>query len=177
MRKYLFKRNQSFNTNTGGAGFSLIEIILTIAIMSIIAGTSYTALVKFNSQQSLNSAYENFKNNLNLAKSLASSQVTNCTSSQTLVGYQMYFPDSNTYKIDSVCQASSGPPNPTPELRNARTSNLTDITISYTKPTILFQVISGEVQDLSPGEEVTITLTGSNGSKRSITVFPNGRIE
>lgn len=173
MRKFLFKKNKSFNTNTGGVGFTLIEVILTIAIMSIIAGTSYTALVKFNSQQSLNSAYENFKNNLNFAKSNASSQVTNCSSTQTLVGYQMSFSDSDTYKIDSVCQVSSGPP----ELRNARTSNLTDITISYTKPTILFQVISGEVQGLSPGEKITITLKGNNGSKRSILVFPNGRIE
>ena len=85
----------------------------------------------------------------------------------------MTFPTSNTYSIDAVCQASSGPP----QLKNARTSELPPgITITYTQSPILFLVISGEVQD-NPPEGARITLTGSNGSARSLTVFPNGRIE
>lgn len=153
-------------------GFALIEIILTIGIIAIIAGSSYAALIHFSRGQSLNSAYGVLKNNLNLAKSLASSQVTNCTSSQTLVGYQMTFPTSNTYSIDSVCQASSGPP----ELRNAGGSTLpSGITIASTQSPILFLVISGEVQDI-PDAGAEITLTG-NSASMVITVFPNGRIE
>lgn len=153
-------------------GFTLIEIILTIGIIAIIAGSSYVALIHFSRGQSLNSAYGVLKNNLNLAKSLASSQVTNCTSSQILVGYQMTFPTSNTYRIDSVCQVSSG----SRELRNARSPTLpSGITIASTHSPILFLVISGEVQDI-PDAGAKITLSG-NSKSMVITVFPNGRIE
>lgn len=153
-------------------GFTLIEIILTIAIISIIAGTSYVALTKFNSQQTLNSAYENFKNNLNLAKSNASSQVNNCSSLQTLVGYRMNFPDVQHYNVQAVCQAGNNQ-----VINTTRPSKLlSGVEFSSTYSPILFLVITGEVKDI-PEAGAKITLTGSNGSTRSLTVFPNGRIE
>lgn len=177
--RYFYENNRSrtnlkSNTNTGGAGFTLIEIILTVAIIAIIAGSSYVALIHFSRGQSLNSAYGVLKNNLNLAKSLASSQVVNCSANYTLVGYEMYFPSDNTskYEIRSVCQNTAGQK----EFRIARDSTLSGITITSTISPILFLVISGEVQNLSPGQEAKITLTG-NGTSMNITVFPNGRIE
>ncbi len=155
-------------------GFTLIEIILTIAIMSIIVGSSYAALIKFSSQQTLNSAYGVLKNNLNLAKSLASSQVVNCSPNYTLVGYEMDFPlDNTTYEIKPVCQNTAGQKEP----KTPRSTKLpSGITIDSDFKPILFLVISGEVQDIPPaGAE--ITLTGNGGSTRSVIVFPNGRTE
>lgn len=181
MRRYLYKKNQSFISNTGGAGFTLIEIILSIAVLAIIAGSSYAALIQFSRSQGLNSEYLKLKNNLNVAKSNASSQIINCGVNQTLFGYRVSWVDKDSYIIDVVCQDGSGVLNyestRIPELR-------TGLEISNFQP-ILFLVISGQVKTLSsegalqdiPITGIKITLTGDGGKNVSVTVFPNGRIE
>lgn len=173
MRKHLFKRNKFFNTNTGGAGFTLIEILLSIAIIAVITGSSYAVLIRFSRQQNLGSAYGVFKNNLNLAKSLASSQVVSCDVNQTLVGYRLFFPpDRTSYQIQTVCYNGS-----TQVFNVVRNSKLpSGITVSSDFSPILFLVISGQVEGLPPGQRATITLSGS-GASQTITVFQNGRIE
>ena len=162
-------------------GFTLIEIILSVGILAIITGSSYVALIQFSRSQGLNSEYLRFKNILNLAKSNASSQILNCTSNQTLVGYRVSPLTNSSYTIDEVCRGGNG------QLlyRSTRTPELsTGLTISNFQP-ILFLVISGEVKNLSsegiildlPSDGVEITLSDKGGKTMRVRIFPNGRIE
>ncbi len=54
MRIYQFKKNQSFNTNTGGAGFTLIEILVASAI--IITATTVVVAILTASFRSITKA-------------------------------------------------------------------------------------------------------------------------
>lgn len=149
-----------------GAGFTLVEIILVIGIISIIVTGSYAALTHFSRQQKINTAYENLKNDLNEAKSNASSQVVkNCT--DTLVGYQISFAASS-YTLQEVCQPSVGPETPS----NIKTISVPGITLNSTPAIIKFLILTGKVE--SSGN---VTISNADlGQSKTINISSQGVI-
>ena len=89
-------------------GFSLIEIVLVLAIIISISTIGYLSLGKFSKSQNLTYSYTNLLNDLNEAKSNTLSQVksSKCTAVQTLVGYEIAVSNSsipNYYTTKVVC--------------------------------------------------------------------------
>ena len=152
------------------AGFTLIEIIVVIGVISIIVSVTYTILYRFNNQQAINNAYENLKNDLNEAKSSASSQVivtlTCKQPGRRFVGYQVNF-GSNFYAITDRC--TDGVNYYSEQIR--RVNLPSGIRFSTSHPYVLFNILDGSVT--LPG---TVTIT--DGSRfKSVTVESAGIIK
>lgn len=165
-------------------GFTLIEILLTIAIIISLSSASYFAFVQFNKGKNLNIAYGDFVNILSEAKSDSLSQVnvSLCTASQTLVGYQIVIDSSsspNSYRLEIVCAtdiANSTTYTPTQIKKKDLPS---DVTISmakiiggstYSATSFIFLTPNGLV-----GASYSATLTSSPKSL-SVGIDSNGVI-
>lgn len=157
-------------------GFTLIELLLVITIVGFIASSSFISLSRFSKQQSINVAYENLKNDLNEAKSKASSQVVkNCANIFILVGYEVTFNSASTpktYRLWEVCKTSAGVESVFP-VRTTAVSLPSGVSFVGSPSPVRFLTGSGGVQ--SGG---TITLTNNIVSQnKSITVLSSGVIE
>ena len=172
----MFKKNQSFNTNTGGAGFTLIEILLAMTVVLLISAGSYIGFKSFNQQQALSSTWDTLRNNFNEARSNAASQVIRtsvCNSpGQTLVGHQLNF-YTNSYDLVEVCQNAGGAePAPLPLIKTIPLPP--DISFNPANPaSIRFLVLTGGIS----GGSKTVTIRNAQDNTRSITVNTVGVIQ
>lgn len=92
-------------------GFTLIEIIISMAIIVTIASSAAVIASSFRDKQNFNIAYDNLHTTLSQAKSYALSHViTECTADVgRLVGYEVYFEhNKKSYYIQEVCLLASG---------------------------------------------------------------------
>lgn len=158
-------------------GFTLIEVLLVMAIIVILAGGSYVGFVKFGRQQSLNIARDNLLNTLNEARSSAMSQViTRCTNSQTLVGHQVRFDtsgDPQYYATQEVCRNNSD--GTIANSVDEKKVNLSkDVTFTTTPGSpVLFLVLTGGVNSSA---NIIIQSGGLGGAARNVTVNVDGVI-
>ncbi len=95
-------------------GFTLIEILVSMAIILLLSVGSLVGFSQFGKRQSLNISRDALKNSLNEAKAKSQAQVivtTQCKQSgRVLVGYQIRFntvtnPDS--YTLEEVCTSGA----------------------------------------------------------------------
>lgn len=154
-------------------GFTLIEILVGMAIILIVATGSYVGFLSFNRAQSLNIAKDTLRNTLNEARSSALSQVIlKCNSSQVLVGHQVRFYTSY-YDIEEVCQNVSSPY----AITWSQTKRVTlspDITFNPNPAVpILFLRLTGGTGELINRD---VTLRNKGGQTRIVTVNPAGVI-
>lgn len=152
-------------------GFTLIEILVAMAVFMLISASTYAGFSQFKTQQALNVAYEALRNTLHETKSYAQSQVVKTTqckaSGMVLVGHEIEKVNGTSYySIYEVCDIDSIPPFTRGKLKDVQFSP--EITI--TTFTMRFNVITGNV--VNPG---TITVTQGSRNK-SITVDGNGII-
>lgn len=157
-------------------GFTLIEILIVIAIIVILATGSYSGLSRFNRTQNLNIARDTLYNNLNEARSFAMSQVVRgCTIDQTLEGYQISFNTSapQSYTTSEVCRnATTGNLAPPYSIKTVKLPpNVTFGTLSGTP--VMFRVLSGSV---TTAATIIIRVGGSGGPTRTVTVNNSGVI-
>jgi len=96
-------------------GFTLLEMILTIAILATVSAVSYSTFIQFNSHKDLSIATADFVNALNEAKSDTANQVNagTCQSASptfpTFGGYMVWIdPNYKYYLLLLVCTDSSG---------------------------------------------------------------------
>lgn len=91
-------------------GFTLVEILLVVAILSTISATSYVAFMQFNKGKDLNITAADFYNALNEAKTDTQTQVNagNCQPNNTFAGYMIWIdPNYTYYQLILVCANSS----------------------------------------------------------------------
>ncbi len=96
-------------------GFTLLEILIVMSVILLISIGSYVGFIQFSRQQSLTSAWDSLRNNLNEARSNSMSQaiLTDACNqaSQTLVGHQVrfYAPAGapHYYSLEEVCSSGS----------------------------------------------------------------------
>lgn len=155
-------------------GFTLIEIILAIAIIALISFGSYAGFQKFSKQQNLNLTMDTLRNSLNEAKSKAMSQVIVTSAckqaTRTLEGYQVRFDASTNpdqyYYIEEVCSGVAA--------QTVKTIKLPPNVSFRTSPPppslVRFLILTG----LTNGP-ATITLISGTQTK-AITVDSSGRI-
>lgn len=177
-------------------GFTLIELVIVIAVTGLLSTVGIASFVSFNKTQELNAAANDVVTMLNLAKSRAQSQAkpsgcSNIAPVDPLLGYRVVIcsqaplgseclpqdynsndPDaSKIFAIYAWCGSSPG----NKDLEGKNTKKLPK-NISFSSPpppasyTFLFEVSTGKV--IGNGN---ITLQGENGSK-TITVSEDGRI-
>lgn len=157
-----------------GAGFTLIEILIVMAIISLASIGSYVGFVQFNRQQNLTSTWDTLRNNVNEAKSNATSQVIvtgvcNQTS-RTLVGHQIAFGRSGAtdyYELQEVC--TLGVNTLTPVVKRVNLPSKITFNPLPSLP-VRFLILSGGV--INPA---TITITNQSRA-RSIRVDSTGVI-
>lgn len=152
------------------SGFTLLELLVVIALIGILTTISASALSRFNRSQSIEIANDNLQTSLSEAKSNALSHViVNCTDGE-LLGYRIVFISSTPLSYTSlqeVCRR--GAVDSSVEVK--RTNLPSGITFSGSNPSITFKVLSGGADSAS---SVTIT----NGTiQKTIEVTTAGVIQ
>ena len=158
-------------------GFTLIEILVGMAIILILSSASYFGFVSFSRSQNLNIARDNLRNTLNEARSRALSQVVvNCSPNQTLFGHQIRF-YSTYYEIEEVCRDVNSPYTityPPPKKRVSLSTGSTGISFNPTPLSpILFLRSTGGISDVI---NRVVTLQNIVSQTRTVTVNPAGVI-
>jgi Tfp pilus assembly protein FimT len=142
-------------------GLTLVEILVTSAIVMTISGLGLAAYNDFNNRQILNATADELKNNLRQVRgwAMAGRKMTGCT--DTLSGYQISFsPDDYQYQVAVLC------PN---EIAVNTFSYSDKVTISYDQ-SFVFQALTGET-----GDQIQIDLVLGTRSK-SLNINTNGEI-
>lgn len=173
-KKLQFSSNKS--------GFTLIELLLVMIIIALISSASFAIIKRFTSTQSLGVYYEDMKNDLNLAKSSALSQIvkkckstvpddpTTTADNYKLEGYRFTY-TSTGYTIEEVCSRT---------ITNPQIKSVTfpeNVSIDVASPvSIVFYSRAGGTDISTPPSRRVITLE-SGDRARTITVYRSGIIE
>lgn len=156
----MHEKNFKFST-----GFTLLELLITISIITILFTIGIASYQNFNRTQIVNQTVKELKENLRLVQSKAlSGEKTSACGTNTLVGWQINFTDSNTYKIQVLCPTAS----------DVKTIDLSGDLVKTAGPdSILFRILARGVN--GPG---TITIGGFGSTKTaSVTVSSTGEIK
>lgn len=92
------------------AGFTLVELMVTIVVMGIIFGTGIAAYINFNKTQTVKQAGLKLKNDLRSVqgKALSGERITGVTCTGVLDGYRFDYNTSGTsYSYYSSCSGPS----------------------------------------------------------------------
>lgn len=86
-------------------GFTLMEILITIAVSGIILSVGMVQYIQFNRTQTLKAAAQTLKNNLRdtQAKAATGLKPTQCNSGSTLNGYIVSYVDATRYQTIADC--------------------------------------------------------------------------
>lgn len=144
-------------------GFTLIEILVTSAIIALLAGVGLAAYLDFNDRQILDTTANELKNNLRQARgwAMAGRKMGNCTGD--LIGYQVSFLSGFQYQVKALC------PN---EVLVNTFSYSNKVTINPSSSSFLFQALTGETDQIQ-----TININLSLGSRtKQLTIGTNGEI-
>ncbi len=166
-----------------GAGFTLIEILVVMAIIVILASGSYVGFIRFNKQQNLNITRDTLLNTLNEARSNALSQVISTTNapdgckqagtSRTLDGHQVSINTSGSphyYLLQEVC--SGGGNTFTPTVKRIDLPSGVVFTSVPSSP-VRFLIFTGGVNSSAT---IIIRSGGAGGPTRTVTVNTTGVI-
>jgi prepilin-type N-terminal cleavage/methylation domain-containing protein len=150
--------------SSGSHGFTLIEIIVTVALLLVLSGLFMTNYTGFTNAQSVKQAASSFIRNLQAVRTNASSgnKPAGC---DTLVGYIVKFPplDAASYTAQAVCQGG--------EIPDITTYSLpTGVTFSPIPSSITFYAL-----DRGASGDQTISVTGF-GMTAKVSVFASGVI-
>lgn len=152
-------------TSKGGGGFTLVELLVSIAIMALLTGGVLSNFDKYNSAQRVKQTALTLKNDLRLAQNKALSGQKPSTGCTQLDGFNVIF-TASTYSTQATCDSghSAG---------EITTITLpTAITFSPVPVPILFGVLTrGSAND------VTLTLTNSKGTVYTVSVKKGGDID
>lgn len=142
------------------SGYTLIELLVGIIIISILFGVGFAGFRDFSRRQSLESLSRKIKGDLSLAreKSVSGEKPYNsggtahhayCLSPNTLSGYNFRVTTSNNYVLEAVCSGG------TVEVKSVDIPEGMSISIPLVNP-LFFKVLS-KGTNLSTDLEITIT--------------------
>lgn len=161
------------STTSAKLGFTLIEMIITMAVMAIMISAGVAAYNTFNRRQTLSQAVETLRNDMRMAQNKAISgekPAGFCVGPLQLNGYRIVFdaaPTPDQYRIEAVCSNLASTAVKTISLPNS-------VSISA-GPEIYFRVGTQGVEMAASDASRTVTLAGF-GLARSITVTRQGQI-
>lgn len=144
-------------------GFTLIEIIVSVALLLLLSGLFIANYTGFNSSQTVKQAASSLVRNFQGVRTRAASgaKPTGC---DTLVGYTVKFPDSSTYTSQASC--SNG------DVGDITTYPLpASVTFSPTPLPVTFYAL-----DRGASTDQTIILTGF-GTTATVVVATSGVVQ
>lgn len=106
-----------------GAGFTLLELILAIAILVTVTSVGYSGLLQFRKNSDFNVATADFVNTLNEARADTLNQVKagTCQPNNTFGGYQITFSNTyDNYTLQLVCVDSNNNPVTTTDIKTTQ---------------------------------------------------------
>ncbi len=165
LKKNLFKKN---------SGFTIIEIIIVFAVITVLSSIGVAASVRYSRAQSLESAYQNLLTTLNQAKSYSVSQYKprECQD-KVLQKYRIDLDTTNSnYTFYVYCESQYEIS--TTDLPKDVSFSSSETTSSFFEFPILTGGINADTSSLSPWE---IRLLGSDGRYKIIRIYSDGRIK
>lgn len=154
-------------------GFTLIELIVVFAIISVVSIIGVAAFLDYSRTQTVNDAALSFATVLQTAKSRAQSQVkpssgTCVATPQVLDGYRVTVISTQTYRMEAVFGQGAC-------IERDETKTLPQgVSFSASGQSFLFRVLSGAV-DGAGSLGTTVAVTGFS-KVRVVTVYSDGRI-
>jgi prepilin-type N-terminal cleavage/methylation domain-containing protein len=154
-------------------GYTLIEILVSITILSLIFVMGYAGFREFSRRQLLASSVRSLTGDLRLAQSKAAAgekpDKFNCRGTNRLQGYLFEILSSTEYRLSAKCTSGN-------EEVKAKTIP-TDLTIEASIQPILFKVL-GEGTNLEEGTSSLITISeAAIGKSQTVTVTAGGEIK
>lgn len=168
----------------GGAGFTLVELLISFAVIGVLAAISTVSFVTYNQSQSLSNAAKDIEQMLSVAKSRAQSQVKPPTCEGSLMGYVfrtcggvVSCATAGDYEVVSVCKDQNGenkdvvsiPPPGAPAKKLPRGVSFAE---SSKGLSFEFLLLTGGVTHTAD-----IVLSGPNNASKTITVDSQGNID
>ncbi|SRR5258708_7868791 len=159
----------SFTRRESCEGYTLIEILIVLAITGILFTIGYNSFQDYSRQQALVAAARSMQTDLRQAQesAIAGTKPTGCV---TLNGYQFNVLTSSTYEIDANC---------TNNVIQIKLSSLpVGLTVATPNPNpIIFKSLAqGTNIPLANTATITITQT-STQNVRNVTIGSNGNIQ
>jgi prepilin-type N-terminal cleavage/methylation domain-containing protein len=154
------------------AGYTLIEILVSLTIVGLIFGIGYVNFRDFSRRQALAGVARSIKGDLRLAQeqALAGKKPTSafCNSPNQLNGYNFRVISSQSYQLEANCSGGSV---------MTKTGTLpSDISVSTPSPNPITFKILGQGTNLSA--DATLTLTQARtANSATITVTSGGEIK
>ncbi|OGM05200.1 hypothetical protein A2125_01710 [Candidatus Woesebacteria bacterium GWB1_43_5] len=151
-------------------GYTLVEILVSITIISIVFGAGYVAFREFARRQTLVSAVRGFTADLRVAQSQALAgkkpEKPECDLPYELTGYNFEITSSSSYKVEAKCTGG------TVLIKNSNVPAEVSVSAGTANP-ILFKILGGGTNVVGVS---TITLS-AYGQSQQITVGTGGIIE
>ncbi|MFH1840959.1 MAG: prepilin-type N-terminal cleavage/methylation domain-containing protein [Candidatus Shapirobacteria bacterium] len=143
-------------------GFTLVELLVTISIMTVLFGVGLARYNQFNQSRRVVEAAKNLRSDLNFARSkaLAGDKSGACTGD--LDGWYIEF-FTHSYDLGRSCGGTAS---------SFKTVSLDTLTLTSTKSTLLFRPLSLGVDTVN---EIEIFII-KNTYQEKVTVSRNGEI-
>lgn len=167
------KALKTLQNQKGKKGYTFIEVLVGITIITLIFAFGYAGFREFARRQTLSSAVRDLKGELRLAQEQALAgkkpDHANCNTPNLLSGFYFRVTSATTYTIEALCSGG------TVEIKEKEIT--TPLTISTPTPNpILFKVL-GQGTNIASGD-ATITLTFPEAERSAdITISVTGEIQ
>ena len=147
--------------------FSLIEIIITVAIISVITAVGITSYTSFQQTQIAQTSVQELKNNLRKyqIKALAVEKSTSCPDEYSFYGIQANFA-ADSYSFTALCTNGSS------EVKES--FSLPDNIVIQSTGSLIFKPLSGGIESAT-AEPYTLNICGY-GKLYTITITKSGDI-
>lgn len=156
------------------AGYTLVELVFSLAILTVAFVGGYTAYRDFTRREALSNAVDELKLNLGTirSKSISAERPSQGECGGEYLGYVVIF-SANSYVARADCVASD----PSSSSAFYKTYTLPDgISLSVTVNQILFKSL-GSGTDITDTNGAIITVNSDAGGTQTVTVFPRGNLK
>ncbi|MEK9200745.1 MAG: type II secretion system protein [Patescibacteria group bacterium] len=161
-------------------GFSLIEVLVAIVIMLIFTTYGVASLLNNGKKQKQVTAFEEFRQTLQLARNNAAAGKKPEECVDPLLGWRVRFTTSS-YVVEALCTATYPVPPTTPYL--SRTKTLPSGVILAVSPVLVTEIVfrplgQGTITNLGPAVVSNISMTvSSQADQNTVIVTDRGEIQ
>lgn len=158
-------------------GFTLLELLITIAIIILVTGGAIASYRSFSTKQELVQEAQRVKNNLRAAQTAARSGSKPKDQACVIMdAIRVSFTSNVSYAIGAACNDGGNPP--TPFIVNEKTTTLgSSVTLSLYPAWLQFNVLSSGATFSNASSSVTICLTNSSQKSYKLVVKEGGEIQ
>ncbi len=158
------------------SGFTLVELLITIALMAVLVSAGTTVTVKSAQRRQVDQAGKDLQGILEQARANAlAGKKINCAAS-TLGGWGVSIPTTSSFTLDEYCGSVYSSPT-----KNVVTTKTYPSAITISQPTEFPIIFKTQGQGIKPNANFTgtaaipIMVTGF-GATKEIDIYPSGQI-